>query len=710
MQGGDRYTLWEKGTEGYDLIQYHTEKQTSKVLIEAKELIPQGEEKPLRIEQYSWSADERKVLLFTNSKRVWRSNTKGDYYVFDLDSRRLKQLGKALPSSSLMFAKFSPDNSQVAYVSDFNLYVEDYRNGEIRQLTTDGTSKVINGTFDWAYEEELACRDGFRWSPDGKKIAFWQIDASNTKTFYMINNTDSIYASLIPLQYPKVGEAPSAAKVGTVTVESAEIQWVDLPGDPSQHYLPRMQWHENDLLITQLNRKQNTLKLWRKKEGAQPTLLYTEKDQAWVDVIHTDLTASWVVDDMPVVDKGQAVLKTNETDGWRHLYKINLNDGAQTLFSPGEYDLARMYTMDQKQKYMYVNASPKNNTQRYLYRLSLDGKGTLKRMTPAAYEGVNVYNVSPNGKYAVHTHTSANSPATIQLIRTKDHRSIANLVDNNELKEKLIALKMPKATFFKVTTEEGIEMDGRIVKPVDFDPNKKYPVLFYVYGEPWGQTAVDDWSMRSLWERMLVQKGYIAITMDNRGTPTLKGREWRKSIYRKVGILNARDQAMAAKEVLKWDFIDEDRVAVWGWSGGGSMTLNLMFQYPEIYKTGMSIAPVANQLTYDNIYQERYMGLPSENKEDFIAGSPVTHAKGLQGNLLLVHGTGDDNVHYQNAEMVINELIKHNKQFQMMAYPNRSHGIWEGANTSRHLFTLLTQYLENHVKAGGVERPEAMKN
>ena len=243
-------------------------------------------------------------------------------------------------------------------------------------------------------------------------------------------------------------------------------------------------------------------------------------------------------------------------------------------------------------------------------------------------------------------------------------------------------------------TEEGVEVEGRMIKPADFDPERKYPVLFHVYGEPWGQMATDSWI--GLYNIFLAQQGFIVISLDNRGTPSLKGSQWRKAIYGKVGVINSRDQALAAKKVLEWDFIDPDKVSVWGWSGGGSMTLNLMFRYPDIYKTGVAVAAVANQLFYDNIYQERYMGLPQENMENYIAGSPATHAEGLEGNLLVIHGTGDDNVHYQNMEFLINALIRHNKQFDMMAYPNRSHGIYEGENTQRHLFTLISNYLLEH--------------
>jgi dipeptidyl-peptidase-4 len=348
---------------------------------------------------------------------------------------------------------------------------------------------------------------------------------------------------------------------------------------------------------------------------------------------------------------------------------------------------------------IYISASPENATQRYLYSISTSPNRKTKRLTPKEYTGVNAYNISPNGQYAIHTHSNANTPPTIRLISLPDHKTIRVVERNEALNGNLAKVKMSAWEFFQVTTADGIEMDGMMLKPNDFDPTKKYPVLFHVYGEPWGQMAIDTWG--KMYDQYLAQQGYVIVKMDNRGTPSLKGRQWRKSIYRKIGVINAYDQATAAREVLKWDFIDPERVAVWGWSGGGSMTLNLMFKHSDIYQTGISIAPVANQLYYDNIYQERYMGLPSENMEDFIEGSPITHAKNLKGNLLLIHGTGDDNVHYQNAEALINELIKHNKIFQVMPYPNRTHGIYEGDNTTRHLYTTITHYLKTNCPPGG---------
>lgn len=713
ISGGEEYIILEdaEGRKGQDIAIYNTLDGNKRSIFSDVHEASLSEIDKIRIEAISLSDDESKVLMFYDSKRVWRSNTKGKYKIFNRSALRESRenrgrfiksffdLGSGLPKSSLMFAKFSPANDKIAYVSGFNIYVEDYLTGEIKRLTNDGNGAIINGTFDWAYEEEFGCRDGFRWSPDGERIAYWQLNASNIGTHYMINNTDSIYPKLIPLQYPKVGEDPSSCRAGLVNIRSGITEWIDVPGDPVQNYLPRMQWIRDDLLlIQQINRKQNHLIYWnynpRTKEIRK---VYEEREDTWVDIDYPDVSSrGWGMRDLSLIDDIW-VTRMTEGDGWRHVYKINLDTGEKILLTPGDYDVATTCGHDNVN--FYFAASPSNSTQRYLYKTSLEGGQQAIRSTPRSYPGINVYNISPNGKYAFHSHRSIHAPMSTHLIKTENHKVIRTMIDNSALKDEVDKLYLGTIDFFKITTEDSIEIDGRIVFPPDFDPSKKYPVLFHVYGEPWGQVAQDTWI--GMWDRYISQLGYVIIDMDNRGTPCLKGSEWRKSIYRKIGIINANDQAAAARAALeKFDFLDPSRTAVWGWSGGGSMTLNLMFRFPEIYTTGISVAPVGNQLLYDNIYQERYMGLPSENREDFIKGSPVTYAQNLEGNLLLIHGTGDDNVHYQNAEVVINKLIQHNRAFDMMAYPNRSHGIWEGENTRKHLYGLITRYLTEHVPPG----------
>jgi dipeptidyl-peptidase-4 len=695
---GDAYITIATSANGEkQLIKHKSKNDDTSVFLSSEALTPSGATRAIDVEAFSLSDDQTKVLIFTNSSKVWRSNTKGDYWVYDFKQSKLSQIGKEFPASSLMFAKFSSDNLKVAYVHDFDVYTENLSTGEIQQLTVDGSTTHINGTFDWVYEEEFGMRDGFSWSPDDQRIAFWQLDASHTGTFYMINNTDSVYSKPIPIQYPKVGQPPSKTKVGIINITDGAIHWIPVPGDPVQHYLPGMQWVNEDLLlIQQLNRKQNQLIVYSYQvDSGKLEKVYTEKHSAWVDLRYPDASSNqWDGNDLLLTDSNSAFLRMTETGDWRHVYKINIVTGEKTLLTPGDYDVATIYALSDRD--LYFSASPNNATQRYLYSVPLSGKGKLKRITPESFRGINTYKISPNGKYAIHKHTNTETPTTSRLVRLPGHQSVTTLVSNEHLKGELAKLQLPTTSFFKVTTSEGIQVDGRITKPVNFDPAKKYPIVFNVYGEPWGQLATDSWI--GMFDVYLASKGFVIIKMDNRGTPSLKGSDWRKSIYKKVGVINTRDQALAAEQVLEWPFVDKERISVWGWSGGGSMTLNLMFKYPELYQTGISIAPVSNQLFYNNVYQERYMGLSKDNMEDFIAGSPATYAENLQGDLLLIHGTGDDNVHYQNAEYLINELIRSNKQFDMMSYPNRSHGIYEGKNTSLHLYTLISNYLLEHNK------------
>ena len=697
MANGVEYVQVERNRYGKQfVIKHHMETGAQETLLTPELLTPQGASEPLYVEQFSFSKDESKMLLFTNSARVWRANTRGDYWVYDLASQSLTQIGAQFPESTLMFAKFSDDNTQVAYVQDLNLYVENLNNGNTTQLTTSGGGDIINGTFDWAYEEEFNCRDGFRWNPNGTAIAYWHIDASSIGTFYMINNTDDIYSRPIPLRYPKAGDDPSAAKVGVVDINTQQTHWIAVPGDAVQNYLPGMQWiDENQLLIQQINRHQNHLKIYvYNTQNKKLRLVYEEHEDTWIDIKVPDASSRERKENLVyVVDEGKAFLRLNETDGWRHVYKVALKNGKKTLLTTGDYDVASL--IGTSDTHMYYHASPSNSTQRFLYRVSLDGKGKAERLTPEGMDGLNRYSIAPKGKYALHFHNAVLQPMTVDLVRLPDHQTLKNLVSNEGFSATLENLDLPEVEFIEVNTPSGQNIDIRIVKPTDFDPNKKYPVVFHVYGEPWSQMATD--TFIGMWNIMLAQMGYVVVDLDNRGTPCLKGSEWRKSIYRKVGVLNILDQAEAAQEVLKIPYMDAERTAVWGWSGGGSSTLNLMFQYPEVFGTGMAVAPVSDFRIYDNIYQERYMGLPQENPEDYEAGAAVTHAKNLEGNLLIVHGTGDDNVHYQSLELVANELIKHNKPFDMMAYPNRSHGIYEGKNTRRHLYTLMTRYLTEHV-------------
>ena len=683
-------------SEGGEIVKYELPALTKTVVVAKSLLIPKNETTALSVRNFFFSNDDKKILIYTNTKKVWREDTRGDYWVLNIADNSLRQIGKAKPVSSLMFAKFSPDGNNVAYVSEFNIYTENLLTGKTTALTIGGTRKIINGTFDWAYEEEFGCRDGFRWSPDSKKIAYWQIDASNVKSYLMLNTTDSIYPFAVPVEYPSAGEAPSPYKIGVVDIATAKTNWMSIPTDPVlQSYVPRMEWAANNsqLIIQHFNRKQNesNLMLCDIITGKSNSIL-KEIDPAWIDVGSLE-GKFWL-------NGGKEFIWSSDKDGWDHLYRISRDGKQQTLITKGSYDMMGVAAVDETSGYVYFYATPGNATQRYLYRTKLDGSTEAERLSPLNQNGTHTYSVSPTGKFAQHSFSNYYTPSSREWVSLPDHSAL----DGHKVFHAVEAADSTKSNvkFFKVKTEDGIEMDAWMAKPTNFDPSKKYPVVFFVYTEPAGQNAKDQYGAGNnrMYRGNMASDGYIYITIDNRGTPAPKGREWRKSIYRKIGQINLRDQAMAAKEIFKWPFVDTSRIAVWGWSGGGSATLGLMFQYPDIYKTGIAIAAVGNQLTYDNIYQERYMGLPQENKEDFIKGSPITYAKNLKGHLLYVHGTGDDNVHYNNAEQLINELIANGKQFQMMSYPNRTHGISEGKGTSAHLQQLYTDYLRMYCPPG----------
>jgi dipeptidyl-peptidase-4 len=692
--------------EGGEIVQYSLPANSRTVLINKETLTPSGAAKALLVRAYSFSADGQKVLIYTNTKKVWRLDTRGDYWVLDRASKNLKKLGASLPASSLMFAKFSPDASKVAYVSSYNLYVEDLTSSSMTSLTTGGHRKNIYGTFDWVYEEEFYCRDGFQWSPDGAKISFWHVDATKIKDYYMLNLTDSTYSKIVPVEYPVVGEAPSPVRIGVIDLASMKTDWLKIPGEPAQNYLPRMEWKTaGEIFIQQLNRKQNETKIYNcSTSTGDCRMIFTEVEKAWIDA-----EAPWEISPYSLdfrhtfkwQQAGKAFLWFSEKNGWKHIYRVAADGTKETLVTTTNFDVTSVKRVVEETNLIYFMASPTNATQQYLYRLKMDGKSKAERVSPESLAGTHDYNISPNGKYAVHTFNNTYTPYVSELISLPDHKP---LIPTESISAKLPGIQKPKTVeFFKVKTEEGVEMDGWMVKPNNFDPNKKYPVLFTVYAEPGGATVTDTYGQgqNSQYDGNLAADGYIQMAIEGRGTPAPKGREWRKCIYKNIGRINIKDQAMGVKEILKWSFVDPERIAVWGWSGGGSTTLNLLFQYPDIYQTGIAVAAVTYQPNYDNIYQERYMGIPQENLEDFVKGSPITYAKNLKGNLLYIHGTGDDNVHYNNAEMLLNELIKHNKQFQFMAYPNRTHGISEGEGTREHLATLYTEFLKKHCPPGG---------
>jgi dipeptidyl-peptidase-4 len=634
------------------------------------------------------------LLIFTNTKPVWRLNTRGDYWVLERATGKLRKLGgpDAKPST-LMFAKFSPDGGRVGYVRENNLYVEDLATGTITPLTTDGSRTLINGTFDWVYEEELMnyFADGWRWSPDGRKVAYWQLNADSVKDFNLINNTDSLYSRVNPVQYPKAGESNSAARVGVVNASGGPTRWLDIEGDPRNHYIARMDWAANsdEVVLQRLNRLQNTneVMLGAAASGKVRTVL-TERDSAWVDI----------TDDLAWLNGGKSFLWVSEGDGWNHVYIVSRDGRSIRLITRGAYDVSKVLGADQKTGWLYYVASPDQPAQRYLFRTRLDGKGSPERLSPRAEAGTHLYDRSPNFRYALETYSSFGQPPIIRVIRLPGQEVIRTLVDNASLRSRVAALTKGAVEFFNLTAEDGSHMPAYLMKPPAFDSTRKYPLLLHVYGGPGSTTVNDAWGGYYLWHLMLTQRGYLVASIDNRGTPAPLGRRWRKSIYGQLGVMETRDQATAARLLAERPYVDRDRIGIWGWSYGGFMSLNSLFQHPDIFRTGVAVSPVTHWALYDNVYTERFNGLPDQNKAGYDRGSPLTYVGGFRGNLLLIHGSGDDNVHFQNTEMLINALVAANKPFTMMEYPNRTHCICQGRNTQAHLFDLITRYLDQNLK------------
>ena len=676
---------------GLDIVLIGASTGSTNVVVAAQDLIPPGEGSPLALEKYAFSKDRSKLLIFTNSKRVWRRNDRGDYWVLDRSSLELSKLGGDAPPSSLLHAKFSPDGQHVGYVRERNIYIETIATGGIRQLTTTPTPDVINGAFDWVYEEEFEMQDGWRWSPASDAIAFWQTDTSGVRKFPLIDNVAGLYPEIKWIQYPKTGEMNSSVRIGIAPLDGSEPMWLKIPGDPRDHYIHTMEWPEmaEGLVVRQLNRLQNTDHVFMVDPATfKVRELFTENDDAWVDVRTRN---RWV-------GEGERFPWLSERDGWRRLYSIDSENGrAKELFDEA-LDVVSLAQYVEETGDLYFIASLTNATQRYLHHTTIKGQRP-KRISPAEQSGWHTYDISPDGQWAIHSWSSYDVPETVELVSLPDHQVLRTLETNEELKEKLEELNLPPVEFFRVEVEVGVEVDAYCVKPPMFDATKKYPVIIYVYGEPAGQTVTDRWrGTGGLWDRLLAKEGFVVLSFDNRGTPSPRGRQWRKSIYRQVGILAAEDQAAALQQTLEErTYLDPERVGIWGWSGGGSMTLNAMLKHPDLYHAGISVAAVPNMRLYDTIYQERYMGLPNDNVDGYRNGSPINYAHQLAGKLLIVHGTGDDNVHYQGVEALIDRLVHHKKHFEMLIYPNRSHGIGEGQNTTLHLREEMLSFWKRHL-------------
>jgi dipeptidyl-peptidase 4 len=713
FDNGESYVATEPARGGgVDVVKYDTATgKQREVLIPAAQLTPPGASSPLEIAALSWSKDRRRVLIFTNTRRVWRTDSRGDYWLLDRTIGKLRKMGRDAPEASLMYATFNPDATKVAYVLRNDIYVEDVTTGAVKRITRDGSDLVVNGGSDWVNEEELDLHDCFRWSPDGRRIVFWQFDLHSVGNFslqYYLGAEREIvttmpyprtgpYPVTMSVPYPLAGTTNSAVRAGVVDASGGPVKWLQIPGDPREHYIARLQWADaNTVLVQQLNRLQNTdAYLLADARSGRVHEMWRDQDEAFITIGFGGLPEA------QPIRAGAEFLVVSEKDGWMHVYRVG-RDGHETLITRGSMDASGVSGVDERGGWLYFIASPQNATQRYLYRAPLDGSSDPVRVTPATFDGTNTYNISPDGKHAFHGFSSFDNPGLRELVTLPDHSVIRPTANSAAIREKVAPLLNPPVEFFKVDAGGGVTVDGYLIKPPTFDPSKKYPVLVHIYGEPASQTVTDSWGgSTTLYHRYLASLGYLIVSFDNAGTPAPRGRAWRKAVYGSVGVLSSAQQAAALRSLNRMHpFVDLDRVAVWGWSGGGTNTLNLMFRSPELYKVGMAVAPVPDQRLYDTIYQERYMGVPTQNVDGYKQGSAINFAEGLKGDLLIVHGSGDDNVHYQGSELLVNRLIELGKPFDFMTYPDRTHSISEGTGTTVHVYHLLTRYLTQHLPAG----------
>jgi len=681
MKDGTAYTTTQTDSAGHtDLYRVDALSGKTQLLLRGTELVPPGAQQPIAIEEYRFSTDGMRLLIFTNSARVWRQNTKGTYYVWDFTAKRLIPVS-AKPGYQ-MFAKFSPDGRMVAFVRANNIYMTDLATGGETALTADGGDSVINGTSDWVYEEELDLRDAFRWSPDGRRIAFWRFDQTAIPTFYLLD-ADSLYPQLVPVRYPKAGMPNSEVKIGVVDVGTRQTTWVDLGGD-KDIYVAAMDFagSSNEIWLTRLNRHQDRLDLLLAdaQRGASRVIM-TDRDSAWVDANQP----RWI-------NGGKQFLFVSERDGYDQVYLFNRDGSLVRRVTPGGWDVLQVYGVDEKKQVLYCGGAIDGPLGRPLVRIGLDGKGLARISTEPGTHGIEF---DPTFQLYVDTYSRSGIPP-VQTLRRADGRLVRTLADNAALAAKVTALGLVRPEFITLKTPDGVELNAWIIKPKGFDPSRRYPLLMNVYGGPGSQTVTDSWGGANyLWHQMLARDGYLVASVDNRGTGG-RGARFMKLTYLHLGRYESADQIASARWFAAQPYVDPDRIGIWGWSYGGYMSSLSMFRGGGVFKAALAVAPVTDWRFYDTIYTERYMRTPQENPAGYGEGAPLAYADSLKGHFLLVHGTGDDNVHFQNSVRLVERLEAANKQFDMRIYPNKTHSI-AGGSTRENLYGLFTAWLEQNL-------------
>jgi dipeptidyl-peptidase-4 len=658
---------------------YKTGEKTG-TIVRTSQLIPAGAKDGISIDEYTFSPDETKILIGTETEKIYRYSTKMEYYIWDIKTEKLTKLSAG---GKERLASFSPDGSKIVFLRDNNIFVTDIATGKEQQVTTDGLwNNIINGSPDWVYEEEFEFTKAYAWSPDGSKLAFYRFDESKVKEYDMVLY-DSLYPTVYKYKYPKAGEDNSIVSIHVYDLKSGKTQLMDV-GSEKDQYIPRIKWTEdsNILSIQRMNRLQNKLEILLADATAGTSkVIYTEMNKYYIE-ISNNLTF--------LKDKKHFIF-TSDKDGYTHIYLYNIDGSLVKQLTSGNFEVSDIKGVDEKNDLVYFVSDEEAAYDKALYSVKLDG---TKKTKISEKEGTNDADFSEGYKYFINTYSNANTPS-IYTINKANGKELKTLIDNSAIVAATKEFGFTQEEFFKFKTSDNIELNGWMIKPPDFVATKKYPVLMYVYGGPGDQTVKNSWGYFDYaWFEMLAQKGYIVVSVDNRGTGG-RGETFKKCTYGQLGKLETADQIETAKYLGNLAYVDKARIGIWGWSYGGYMTALCLTKGADYFKMGIAVAPVTNWRYYDNIYTERYMGLPKDNASGYDDNSPVNHVKKLKGKFLLVHGTGDDNVHFQNSMMLADALVNANKQFEMQFYPNKNHSIY-GGYTRFHLFTRMTDFiLEN---------------
>ncbi|WP_423191591.1 S9 family peptidase [Cecembia calidifontis] len=674
MKDGQYYSSLNRGLSGPIVVKINVATgEEAGVLIDGGKL-------GINFSSYSFNPDETKALIASDVESIYRRSSKAVFHVVDLKTGTAQKL---MDGEKIMYATLSPDNDKVAFVKDNNLFVVELATNQVTQITTDGKwNHIINGAADWVYEEEFSMSKAFDWSRDGKKIAFIRFDETDVPEFNM-QTWGKLYPEDYRFKYPKAGEKNSEVSIHVYDLSTKQTVKVDT-GEEKDIYLPRIYWtnDNNTLAFLRLNRLQNQLDLfYANAQTGASRLILQEKSKTYVDLDYND--------DLRFLEGNKGFIRTSEQDGFKHIYHHDNEGKLIRQITSGNWEVTNLVGVDEKNRKIYFISTEASPLERNLYVINLDGKNK-KILTPE--KGMTSVNMSKDFKYFIANHTSANSPLRVTLNEASG-KLVKVLEENSELRSRLAGYRISPKEFFTFKTVDGTSLNAYMIKPPHFEEDKKYPVLMYVYGGPGSQNVTNSWGgTRDLWHHHLAAEGYIVVCVDNRGTGA-RGRDFKHVTYANLGKYETEDQIAGAKYLGTLPYVDASRIGIWGWSYGGYMSSLALMIGNDVFKSAIAVAPVTTWRYYDTIYTERYLQTPQLNAAGYDDYSPITHVNQLKGNYLLIHGTGDDNVHFQNAVDLVDALIKADKQFETMYYPNRNHGIY-GGNTTWHLYSLMTDWIK----------------